>query len=148
MIDTIILNSNATSWEELFDEVSQYLLEKGIVKSGYKEFLIKREKEFPTGLKFSDTFAIALPHADIQYSNKQCVVLVKPNKDVKFNRMDEKSETVKVDLVVFLIITDANSYNKFLSGLLELLQNIEIQKIIKEGKLDLVAEEIKKLSQN
>lgn len=145
MIDVIILNSNASSWEELFNEVSEYLLKNGIVKNGYKEFLINREKEFPTGLKFNDSFAIALPHADIQYSNKQCAVIVKPNKEIWFNRMDEKSETVKVDIIVFLIITDAKTYNKFLSNLMILFQNPKVQNIIKEGKLDLLAEELKKL---
>lgn len=39
MIKIITLNSNAKTWQEMFEEVADYLLRQGIVKEGYKEFL-------------------------------------------------------------------------------------------------------------
>jgi len=145
MIKIITLNSNAKTWQEMFEEVADYLLRQGIVKEGYKEFLKNREKEFPTGLKFNEDFAIALPHADIKYSNEQCVVLVKPSNNVFFNLMDDKNASVKVSLVVFLIITDPTIYNKFLSRLVTIFQDTKIQRFINNGDLEPLKEAIEKI---
>jgi len=104
LVEIITLQSSATTWQELFNEVAEYALKNNLVKNGYKEFLISREKEYPTGLRYNDSFAIALPHADIKYSNKQCIILVKPASKITFNRMDDKNSTVDVDLVAFHLL--------------------------------------------
>jgi len=145
LVEIITLQSSATTWQELFNEVAEYALKNNLVKNGYKEFLISREKEYPTGLKYNDSFAIALPHADIKYSNRQCIILVKPANKITFNRMDDKNSTVDVDLVAFLIITDADTYSKFLSKLVTYFQDQNVQNLIKLGKLDIIANELRKL---
>lgn len=146
-IKVIVLNNiSASNWEELFDKVASYLYTENMVKDGYKEFLVKREKEFPTGFLFNENFALALPHADIKYSQAQAVVLVRPAKPVEFKRADDSSKTVNANIIVFLIIKDEKAYTKFLSQLVALFQNEEVQQEALKGNLGFIKERVEEIA--
>jgi len=109
--------------EEMFRIVSDQLFNKGYVKESYLESLLHRESLHPTGLKVEDLISIAIPHTDVEHVNKQTMVVVKnTNSYFEFQRMDEPTETLSVNLALLLVVKEPDGYVNFLAALTSLFQ--------------------------
>ena len=111
------------SKEEMFRKISEHLYTKGYVKESYLESLLHRESLHPTGLKVEDLISIAIPHTDVEHVNKQTMVVVKnAHSHFDFQRMDEPSETLSVNLALLLVVKEPDGYVNFLAALTSLFQ--------------------------
>lgn len=98
--DLIFLDFEANSFEDFFEKMSDILMERGYVKEGWKEAILEREKNFPTGLD-CEAIAVALPHVDPQYINKAYIAVTKPKAPIVFNGM-AGTDPVSTQLIVNL----------------------------------------------
>jgi len=99
------------------------ILEKlGYVNNGYSKALIEREEKWPTGLSFPDSFNIAIPHADIEYSRKEALIIIKNNKEpFIFHNMEKPQEKLNVSIVLNIVLTNPHRYVSFLSDIVKFL---------------------------
>lgn len=122
--------------EEVLSYVADLLLERGFVKKGFKESLLEREKNFPTGLYVDEDLKVAIPHTEIDFAKQNLLVIVKPLDSVYFYRLDKPDLEIKVDIIFLLVIENPNEYQKFLSKLTENLTNKEFVELVKKGNLE------------
>ena len=132
-METLSALVNTKSSEELLSLLSEELVMRGYVKEGYREALLEREKNYPTGLAFNGSFSIAIPHTNIDFTKKEVMVVAKTiNYSIPFQRMDNPAEEVKVETVFLFAIKESKRYIQFLSDFLEALKNESCQNAIKE----------------
>ena len=60
--EVILLDEKAVDNFSAIKLVARNLKEKGIVNDSFEEAILKREKEYPTGLQLSDGVGVAIPH--------------------------------------------------------------------------------------
>lgn len=130
---TDIVFTDVNTQLELFDMVADHLLNHKFVTSDYKDALLAREEEFPTGLKIdykdgSDILYAAIPHTETQYCLKDRVIYVKNTKPLNFKHMIDPSEDCFVRHFFFIV----NSRN---DGQTEILSNL-ITFFIDKGNID------------
>lgn len=121
------------SCEEVLSIISTEMVNQGYVASGYREELLEREKTYPTGLSFNGSFHVAIPHANIEFTKKEVLIVAKTRGNpIEFHRMDNPAELIPVNTVFLFAIKDSKRYIQFLSDFLEVLENTKCQKTIKE----------------
>ena len=136
-IDIMVYDEiDTTDWEEALRTLSKFLYERGYVKDTYEEALIKREREYPTGLEIPEKINVAIPHADVEHVNKQALVVSIPKKPIKVGRMDDPEEKIDVQLILLLVIKNPDGYVKFLSDLTTLFQRDEFAEYVKKKDYD------------
>lgn len=128
----IKINVDVKSSDEAIRYASDLFTRKNIVKQGYFEEVIKREREFPTGLKSTD-IAVAIPHTFAEYANKNAIAVIRPVVPVPFVLMGTEDTLEDVQLILPLVIKDPDSHMAFLKKLMKLLSDQKILEcIIKE----------------
>lgn len=121
-IDLINTDLVVETKEETFKIVGNELQDKGFVNNEYVGGLIRREKEFPTGL-ITKHLNIALPHSDTEYVNKPFIYVVRlKGKPLTFKQMGDNQKLQVKDLF-FLGIKDASKQVHLLSYLMDLFSN-------------------------
>lgn len=133
-----------TEWNgqvpQLLSSVSSRLLELGYVRQGHAEALCKREMQWPTGLSLKGGLNLAIPHADIEYSLRPVIVVVKnPGGDFIFHKMDAPDEPLPVRLAFMFAIQEAKDYSKFLSDMVAMFQDEPSALMLKDGDLHSIA---------
>lgn len=106
--------------KELFIYMNEKLKENGYVKEGYAEAIIRREKKYPTGFQIGN-IAIAIPHVDSKYANKNGIFICTLKNTIKFEDA-EKDEMIDVKIIFGSIIKDHNEHIEFLTKISELFQ--------------------------
>lgn len=118
-------------------EVLQYLSDRlenlGIVKSSYKQAILERENEFPTGITFGE-YGIAIPHTDVEHVIKPQIGVMTLHEPVKFIQMASDDISVEVNTVFILALKEAHNQLDILQKLMELLQNTEVMDEINKLK--------------
>ena len=129
----LIWKLEATSQEEVFDQVSQLLLDKGVVKESYQAALKEREKDFPTGLDMEflgkDLPNLAIPHTDTGHCLAEKVAVVHLKEPVIFHNMIAPDKEVAVSLLFFIINGSNQSQTSILAHLMDFFTspgNLEI----------------------
>lgn len=115
--------------------LTDYLLEKGFVKEGYREAILEREAAFPTGLSTGE-INIAIPHADTSFVNQAalCVGILK--KPVKFSAMDEPDHQIDVNIIIVLALKEAHGHLEMLQKVVELIKDQDnLKKIVMAGDM-------------
>jgi len=121
---------------ETLKRVSEYLYDKGLVKETYVESLLKREKEFPTGLQSEKGVGVAIPHADIEHVLEEAFVAIFPTKTLHFHKMDEPEKEIPVDLVLLLVVKSTQGYMKFLSDLASTINDEKFAELVESRKTE------------
>ncbi|SKC54716.1 PTS sugar transporter subunit IIA [Maledivibacter halophilus] len=139
-------NVNVNNWEELLGKMGDLLKEKGYVKETFKEALINREKEHPTGIQVGE-LGIAIPHTDAVHVNKTTIAMVTLEKPIKFELMAEDGNT-NAEIVFILVVKEPKTQLFFLKRLMAMFQKIEVLQKIKEMKeskdiINLLKQELK-----
>jgi PTS system galactitol-specific IIA component len=124
------------SKEEILSFLSDELQKAGYVKEGYKESLIKREQEHPTGLGLPNSINVAIPHTETDLANENVFVIAIPKNEVKFKKIDDENKEISVDLIFLFVIKDPNTYLKLLARLTENFSDFEFTEYIKEKDLN------------
>lgn len=120
----IFTEVKAKSYEEALSFLSDKLLKKKVVKKGYKEALLQRELEYPTGLPIGKN-NIAIPHTYPQYAKKQIIAIAILKEPVLFQSMEDREVSIPVKVVICLVMCKEDSNVKLFSKLLHFFTNEE-----------------------
>ncbi len=107
---------------DFLNDISDFLIERGFVKEKFKEEIIKREEQFPTGL-LTKRMNVSIPHSEEEYVLKEGIIVTNFPKKLKFNRMDKPNEEIKVDISFILLLKDKNKHITVLQQLADLFQS-------------------------
>lgn len=132
--DSLIIPSlDVSTFEDVMKEVGGVLIKEGYAKESYIEALIKREKEFPTGLDINGV-GVAIPHTDVSHVNEAATAIAVLNKPVKFIQMGTDDEPVDVSLVFMLAVVNPSAHIDHLNRILSIIQDTEVLKQLLEVK--------------
>ncbi len=121
----IMLNVEATEKEEVITLMAKKLISEGYVKDSYLNAILKREKEYPTGLP-TNGVGVAIPHTDIEHVIKPGIAVATLKNLVKFNVMGNPDEEVDVKLIFMLAITEPKSQLALLEKLVLTFQEKQL----------------------
>ncbi|GEN57432.1 PTS galactitol transporter subunit IIA [Halolactibacillus alkaliphilus] len=139
------------SKEEIIRHMAENMVEKKLVKKGYTEAVIEREKEFATGLP-TGSLSVAIPHTDVKHVNKKSISIATLREPVLFGVMGD-DDTTPVKLIFMLAMDEEHSQLSLLQKLMAIFQDDELLstihqednkttiKNIIETKLDLTMQE-------
>ncbi|MCZ3621723.1 PTS sugar transporter subunit IIA [Lactobacillus mulieris] len=127
-IEDIVINRNleANFKEEVISKMAKRLQEKGYVTSDYEQALLKREKEFPTGLPSSQPI-VAIPHANSDLVNKTTIEVATLKTPVIFYNMGSVNEKLEVQIVIMLAISEPHGQIEMLQKIVGIVQNQELR---------------------
>lgn len=134
-IDERLIETNVrvSNWKSALKKISDLLIKNKYVKKGFYEALTSREMEFPTGIQL-DGFGVAIPHVEPQYVNKTAIALITLEDNVKFRRMDDLNESVSVGIIFGLAVEDPQKHLGILQSIIQLIQDRENLKKLKEAQ--------------
>lgn len=119
LIDYSKYDIDVASDKELLSVISDELLEKKVVKDGFKEAILQREKDFPTGLVVGK-YAFAIPHTDAKYVNTPGVILISLKNKVKFTVMATNGVYADVKIIFLLLLKNNGSQIELLQSLMKM----------------------------
>lgn len=132
--DSLIIPSlDVSTFEDVMKEVGGVLIKEGYAKESYIKALIKREKEFPTGLDINGV-GVAIPHTDVSHVNEAATAIAVLNKPVKFIQMGTDDEPVDVSLIFMLAVVNPSAHIDHLNRILSIIQDTEVLKQLLEVK--------------
>lgn len=120
--ELIVMEEDFSSQAEMFGVISDKLHEKDYVKNSFKEAIIQREKDYPTGLE-TETMKIAIPHTDVVHVKRPFIYVAKLKKSLPFVHMGTSDSLVNVDNIFMLGIKDPSKQVGLLSLVMEKLQD-------------------------
>lgn len=120
--DVIFRNLEFENSEQVISFLADKLLEKGYVKKGYKEAILERELEYPTGLP-SNSPGIAIPHANHELVNSTTVGIATLKKPVLFHNMEDTKNTVGIQIVIMLAIDEPHGHIDMLQKIVAIIQD-------------------------
>jgi Phosphotransferase system mannitol/fructose-specific IIA domain (Ntr-type) len=139
MIEEIfVIDGDAASWEEAIQMTAGVLAENGYVKKSFLQGCIDREKIYPTGLPTK--IPVALPHTGCAHVNKPGACLLRLNRPVLFNSMQNPEETVNVSFVFNIAIMDNSDQLSALRAITKLFQEFDDLDKVKEMPLNEIRE--------
>ncbi|MGI6366657.1 MAG: PTS sugar transporter subunit IIA [Bacillota bacterium] len=122
--DLVLMNQIASSRDQILMDLSDLLYTHGYVKDSFPEALLKREKEFPTGL-LTSSVGIAIPHTDIDHVIRPAIAIATMVEPVTFQVMASPDETVPVHVVILMAIHKPEAQLSMLQKIIEMIQNKE-----------------------
>ena len=122
--DLISVGLKAQTAEDAIRRMSDAMLSMGIVKPGYANSVIEREKTFPTGL--SGVAPAAIPHTTSDQVESPGIAIAQLESPVKFGCMDDPDKTLEVRLIFLLAIKDPKAQLTTLQGLSATFQNTDV----------------------
>ncbi|MGA8941672.1 MAG: PTS sugar transporter subunit IIA [Thermoactinomyces sp.] len=129
----IFVNLESNTAEEVLRTMSANLVEKGLVKKSFIPAVLKREKEFATGLP-TGSVPVAIPHTDVEHVIQKSISVAVLKNPVDFVVMGEDSKTTAVRLVFMLAMDEAHSQLAFLQKLMQIFQEEEVLKKMVQAK--------------
>lgn len=125
----VALEAEAKDWEEALKICGDALIKEGCIGAGFVNACIEREKTFPTGLPTN--IPVAIPHAASDEVHAVSVCVLKLKNPVKFNRMDDSSESIDAKMVFNLAIKGHNEHVDYLQKLIAFVMDEEkVQKCL------------------
>lgn len=131
--EDIFFNIHADNREDLINKMSEIFFNRGYIKPEYRQSLIKREKEYPTGLIFNE-YNVAIPHTTYSLINEQRIVFVRLDNTVKFGEMGTNEKQLDVSVVLFLLIKKGEEQVTVLLNLMNILGDSDCYNILKNSK--------------
>lgn len=109
---------------ELFQVMSEQLVNAGCVKDSFLEGITNREQEFPTGLEINQ-IGFAIPHTDSVHVNTSQICFASLKEPLIFSDMTDKEHEIPVRLVFMLAMSQPHEQIDTLQNLVSLFQNEE-----------------------
>jgi PTS system galactitol-specific IIA component len=92
------------SKEEVLHMLCQKFDKQGLVKPEFEQAVLRRESEFPTGLKTS--IPVAICHVEEAYINQSALGVAVLQHPIPFHQMDEPSHELPVEIVFLFALKD------------------------------------------
>ena len=121
-VDHILVDTSATSSDEIIRALASTLVDSEHVAPGYADACIAREATDPTGLPMPGA-AVAIPHADPELVIEPAVAIGTPSRPVVFQQMDEPDLDLEVSAVFLLALDGAGSQLAALRQVAEFVQD-------------------------
>lgn len=121
--DIVVINADAGNYEEAIRCAGNCLYEKGYVKENFVDECLKRELLYPTGLPTATP--IAIPHCGSQFVEKESMCVLRLNKAVDFQRIDDADQSVSTSLIFNLALKNDQEHVTFLQKFITALGNEE-----------------------
>ncbi|WP_270330013.1 PTS sugar transporter subunit IIA [Lapidilactobacillus dextrinicus] len=128
--EVILFDQSVTSNIDALTLLANQLNEVGSVNDQYKDAILKRESEFPTGLQTSSV-GIAIPHTDADKVVEPQIGFMRLKNPVKFLQMGDNSE-VQVKMIFMLALKQSEDQLTMLQTLMNLFQNEEAMSRLQE----------------
>ena len=109
------------SREELLRSLGDAAVAAGQAAPGYADALLEREEQFPTGLPVSG--GVAIPHTAAEHVTGNTIAVASLSQPVTFEEMGGSGREIEVDLVLLLILGDAEQHVEHLSRLIRTIQD-------------------------
>ena len=113
---------------EVLSHLANKLYEENFVKDGYRQAILDREAEYPTGLPAA--IKIAIPHCDHTLVKDSAIAMGVLKNPVDFQAMDDPSVALDVQIVIMLALNEPHGHIEMLQKIISLIQNTEDLKII------------------
>lgn len=107
---------------DAIEKLGNILYVEGYVKDTFTDAVIKREKEYPTGIQGIE-FNIAIPHVDNCHVKKPGIAIGALKENVLFSRMDDPREKLDVKVIFLLAIKTPEYHLEALKEIMNLVQN-------------------------
>jgi PTS system galactitol-specific IIA component len=92
---------------------------------------LEREEKYPTGL-YLGKINVAIPHTDPKHVKQTGVTVLTLDEPVFFNRMDDPSKSIPVNIVFLFAVSEENEYVQFLSKAVNLFDERILERMYKE----------------
>ncbi|ECL4818666.1 PTS sugar transporter subunit IIA [Salmonella enterica] len=106
----------------LLTRLAESLQADGLVKPGFTDGVLEREKVYPTGI-FMETHSVAIPHTEFEHVNRTGFAIGINLAGVEFQRTDEPEESVVPQIVVMMAIDKTCEKVAIIQSLFALLAN-------------------------
>lgn len=116
----VLLDAVQADATGVISALADRLFELGLVRPDFKENVLAREVEHPTGLE-GMYCRFALAHTESTYVTQSALAMARPVLPVAFERMDGEDGPVLVELV-FVLALDSKGHLEVLSSLAQHLQ--------------------------
>jgi galactitol PTS system EIIA component len=120
--ELISVRAHADSAEELLGSLAERLRAGGYVRASYREALLAREREHPTGLPVPGV-GVAIPHADAEHVQQAAMAVATLQRPVTFGVMGDVEATVDVSVVFLLALDDAAGHLRALRQIVGFVQD-------------------------
>ncbi|XKM13556.1 PTS sugar transporter subunit IIA [Orbaceae bacterium ac157xtp] len=111
-----------TDQEQILTMMANKMHEIGVVKNSYLNGILKREKEYPTGLLINE-FGFALPHTDSIHVNESQICFCSLKQPIIFNNMVDQNQKVPVRFIFMLAMKQPHEQLENLQNLIALFQS-------------------------
>jgi len=108
--------------EEALRRLGGEAVARGWAREGYVEALLKREKEYPTGIAAAAA-RVALAHADPEWVVEPGLLAAALAVPVSFRRMEDPLQTIDVDTIFLMLIDKPEEHLTMLRQLVGLVQD-------------------------
>ena len=144
----LIFNEEFSDLNQAFKCLSKKFLERGLVKQGYLDALIQREKNYPTGIDLTAICKgfpnIAIPHTESRYCNATKVIVVKLHKDIVVKDMMNADKDLDVKYLFMILNNEGTEQSNILAKIMEFATKEEnINGLIKSDSLESIYEIVK-----
>src|SRR5690554_5511808 len=123
------------SKEDFFKKVYKILSADAVVKDGFYDEIVEREYNYPTGLK-TLSIPVAITHTELEYVLKESIMFCNFEEPVEFNKMDNPTEKIMVEVAIMLVIKDKNNHMESLVELMNLIQSPKLIQLKEANNLD------------
>lgn len=130
--DLIELGIIETQKENVIKILADKLKIKGYVKDGYYENVIKREKEYPTGLP--TVIPVALCHTEAQYVNQSAMAVGTLVQPVEFNEMGTPERQIQAEIIFLLALKDPKDQITYLKKMVTAFKSKETLEAIRDAQ--------------
>lgn len=147
----LIFKEDFVSLDQAFKCLSKIFLERGLVKQGYLEALMEREKNYPTGIDLtavSQEFPnIAIPHTESMYCNATKVIVIKLERDIVSKDMMNPDKDLNVKYLFMILNKDGGEQSNILAKIMEFATNKDnISMLSASDSLDSIYDVVNKLN--
>lgn len=130
--ELILLNLDVSNRDELFKQVSDTYLEKGLVTESYYRCLSDREDNYPTGLEMGD-YSVGIPHGEPEHVKESFVSIVTLVEPISIHKMENPEESVSVDVFFFLGLGDGGLHLNILRETIGVIQEKSLIEKLKKA---------------
>lgn len=120
--ELIYVNLQAKTKEDVIEKLADELFSAGKVKETFKEAVLIREKEYPTGLPLGK-YNIAMPHTFAQHVVEPAIAVAKLENPVLFTEMGTADTELPVSLIMMMAVSDPKEQVGLLKKILQVFSD-------------------------
>jgi len=129
------------SFSEAVNIIAKKLVANDYVVPEFASKVIEREQNFPTGLVLPQ-MNIGIPHTEAENVKRTVVSVATLDNEIEVHSMIDPKQTLKINMIFLIAVSDPSGQVKILQQLMRLLQN---EKLLNEIKAESSSERILEL---